>query len=64
MSKIVYSILGMKASFFIRHPILKDLLNISVFVLCVVVGAILINTFIFRSFSVIGPSMESTMYHR
>lgn len=30
--------------------------------ICVVIGTILINSFIFRSFNVVGPSMESTMY--
>lgn len=52
----------MEASFLERHPFLKDALNISVFVLCVLVGTLLINSYVFRSFSVIGPSMEKTLY--
>jgi signal peptidase I len=52
----------MEASFLQRHPFIKDAFNIAVFVACVVVGTLLINTFVFRSFSVIGPSMEKTMY--
>lgn len=52
----------MKPTFLQRHPFFKDALSISVFILCVVIGTLLINTFIFRSFSVIGPSMESTLY--
>lgn len=52
----------MEASFFTRHPLLKDLLSLIVFVVCVVIGTILINTFVFRSYNVIGPSMETTMY--
>lgn len=52
----------MEASFLQRHPFVKDALNIAIFIFCVLIGTLLINTFIFRSFSVIGPSMESTMY--
>lgn len=52
----------MEASFFQRHPFIKDALSIGVFILCVLIGTLLINSFIFRSFSVIGPSMEKTLY--
>ncbi len=52
----------MEASFFTRHPLLKDLLSLIIFVICVVIGTILINSFVFRSYNVVGPSMESTMY--
>ena len=52
----------MEASFLARHPFFKDALNISVFVLCVLIGTLLINSYVFRSFSVIGPSMEKTLY--
>lgn len=52
----------MQASFFTRHPFLKDALSIVVFIVCVLVGTLLINSFVFRSFSVIGPSMEKTLY--
>jgi signal peptidase I len=52
----------MKANILQRYPFLKDILSIGVFILCVVIGTLLINTFIFRSFSVIGPSMEKTLY--
>lgn len=52
----------MHASFLDRHPFFRDALSISFFIACVLVGTLLINTFIFRSFSVVGPSMESTMY--
>jgi len=52
----------MEASFFTRHPIAKDILGIIAFVICVVIGTILINTFIFRSYHVVGPSMETTLY--
>jgi len=40
----------------------RDVLGIILFVVGVVVGAWLINALVFRSFSVTGPSMETTMY--
>ncbi len=52
----------MEASFLTRHPIIKDVLSLVLFVICVVIGTILINTFVFRSYNVVGPSMETTMY--
>lgn len=44
-----------------RHPRLRDALHFSIFVVSVVVGTVLINTFIFRSFNVSGHSMEKTL---
>jgi len=52
----------MEASFLRRHPIVKDVIGIIVFIICVLIGTLVINTFIFRSFNVLGPSMETTMY--
>lgn len=52
----------MQPSYLQRHPFLKDVLSILVFILCVLVGTLLINTYIFRTFNVLGPSMESTMF--
>jgi len=52
----------MEASFFTRHPFAKDILGIIVFIICVVIGTVVINTFVFRSFNVVGPSMETTLY--
>jgi signal peptidase I len=52
----------MEASFFTRHPFAKDILSLVIFVVLVVIGTVLINTYIFRSFNVVGPSMETTMY--
>lgn len=52
----------MEASFFTRHPFLKDVLSLVLFIICVVVGTLLINTFVFRSYNVVGPSMETTLY--
>lgn len=52
----------MEASFFSRHPHIKDVLNIVVFIICVVIGTTLMNTFIFRSFNVSGSSMAPTLH--
>ncbi|PKL31711.1 signal peptidase I [Candidatus Saccharibacteria bacterium HGW-Saccharibacteria-1] len=52
----------MEMNFFKRHPFIKDAISIAVFIVCVLIGTLVINTFVFRSFSVIGPSMETTLY--
>lgn len=52
----------MEASYFTRHPVAKDLLTIVIFLATILVGALLINTFVFRSYRVVGPSMETTLY--
>ncbi len=52
----------MNASFLERHQALKDALGIAVFVICVLIGTLFINAFIFRSFNVEGPSMETTLF--
>ena len=52
----------MEATFLQRHPFIKDALSITIFITCVLIGTLFINTFIFRSFSVVGPSMETTLY--
>lgn len=52
----------MEAPFFTRHPFLKDAIGVLIFLVAVFIGTILINAFIFRSYHVVGPSMETTMY--
>jgi signal peptidase I len=52
----------MEASFLQRHPFIKDTVSIGIFIVCVLIGTLLINSFVFRSFSVIGPSMEKTLF--
>ncbi len=44
-----------------RHPRVRDALHFMVFVISVIVGTVLINTFVFRSFNVSGHSMEKTL---
>ena len=53
--------LQQKPNFFKKHPLLKDLLSLLLFVVCVVAGTILLNAFVFRSYSVVGSSMENTL---
>lgn len=52
----------MNANFFDRHPRFRDGFGLILFVVGVILGTILINAFVFRSFTVQGPSMETTMY--
>ena len=51
----------MEADYLTRHPRIKDALGFVTFIAIVFVGTILINTFIFRSFSVSGHSMDHTL---
>lgn len=53
--------INMRATFFQKHPILKDILSFGSFVLCVVIGTLLLNSFVFRSYNVVGSSMEDTL---
>lgn len=52
----------METSFSQRHPLLKDVFGLLIFAVAVFAGTLLINTYIFRSFNVEGPSMEKTLY--
>jgi signal peptidase I len=52
----------MEHSFGQRHPWLKDAAGLLFFGLAVLVGTIIINSFVFRSFNVEGPSMEATLH--
>ncbi|MBR3368390.1 signal peptidase I [Candidatus Saccharibacteria bacterium] len=53
--------INVRATFFQKHPILKDIFSFGSFVLCVVVGTLLLNSFVFRSYNVVGSSMEDTL---
>lgn len=48
--------------FFQKHPLLKDLLSLAMFILVVVLGTVFLNTFIYRSYNVVGESMENTLH--
>ena len=51
-----------KATFFQRHPVLKDVLSLASFILCVVLGTLILNAYVFRSYNVVGSSMENTLH--
>ncbi len=44
-----------------KHPWIRDAGGLIVFGIAVLIGTVLINTYVFRSFNVEGPSMEVTM---
>lgn len=52
----------MKPSFFQKHPALKDSLSLLSFIAAVVLGTFLLNSFVFRSYNVVGKSMENTLH--
>lgn len=52
----------MEKPFLERHQWIRDTGGLIFFILAVLVGTLLINTYVFRSFNVEGPSMEKTMY--
>jgi signal peptidase I len=52
----------MKEPFGTRHPWLKDAVGLLFFGLAVLIGTVIINTYVFRSFNVEGPSMEQTLH--
>lgn len=52
-----------KPSFFKKHPLIRDLLSLLIFVAVVIVGTILLNTYVYRSYNVIGQSMENTLHN-
>ena len=52
----------MKSSFWQRHPQLIDILSVIGFIIAVTIGTVLINAFIFRSYNVVGQSMENTLH--
>ena len=52
----------MQPKFFQRHPILKDVSSLVIFIAAVAIGTIILNSFVFRSYNVIGSSMENTLH--
>lgn len=52
----------MKPTFFQKHPIVKDLLSLASFIIAIVLGTLFLNTYIYRSYNVVGGSMENTLH--
>ncbi|MBQ3469758.1 signal peptidase I [Candidatus Saccharibacteria bacterium] len=48
--------------FFQKHPIAKDIISLIFFVALVVAGTLILNAFVFRSYNVVGVSMENTLH--
>ena len=53
----------MKTKFFEKHPILKDILSLGGFIIVIVLGTLFLNTYVYRSYNVVGVSMENTLHH-
>lgn len=54
---------SLKPTFAQKHPLAKDLLSLAAFVVCIVLGTIILNAFVFRSYNVVGSSMENTLHN-
>ena len=52
----------MNPTFFQKHPLLKDVISLVIFVAAVVLGALFIDHFVYRSYNVVGRSMENTLH--
>lgn len=48
---------------FERHPLLRDLSSLILFIAAIIIGTVVINTYIFRSYNVVGASMENTLHN-
>lgn len=51
-----------KVSFLNQHPVLRDVLGLINFIICVVLGTMFLNAFVFRTYNVVGVSMENTLH--
>ena len=52
----------MEPTFFQKHPLLKDLLSLGGFIVIIILGTLFLNTYIYRSYNVVGGSMENTLH--
>ena len=48
---------------FERHPVIKDIFSLVGFVIAIIIGTMVLNSFIFRSYNVVGVSMENTLHN-
>ena len=53
----------MEPTFFQKHPLLNDILSLGSFVILIVLGTLFLNTYIYRSYNVVGVSMENTLHN-
>lgn len=59
-AKIIF--MEQKPTFGQKYPALKDILSFLLFVGAVALGTFILNSFIFRSYNVVGGSMENTLH--
>lgn len=52
----------MEPTFWQKHPLLKDLLSLGGFIVIIILGTLFLNTYIYRSYNVVGGSMENTLH--
>lgn len=52
----------MEPTFFQKHPLLKDLLSLASFIVAIIAGTLFLNTYVYRSYNVVGQSMENTLH--
>lgn len=57
------SITERRTHFWQKHPFLKDLAGLAIFIVAVVFATFALNSFVFRSYNVIGGSMENTLHN-
>lgn len=53
----------MEPTFFQKHPLIKDILTLAAFVVMIILGTLFLNTYIYRSYNVVGVSMENTLHN-
>lgn len=53
----------MQPTFFQKHPLIKDILSLGSFIIAIVLGTLFLNTYIYRSYNVVGVSMENTLHN-
>ena len=51
----------MTPTFFQKHPLLKDILSLISFIAIIILFTVFLNTYIYRSYNVVGSSMENTL---
>ncbi len=52
-----------KPTFGQKYPMLKDILSFLLFIGAVALGTFILNSFVFRSYNVVGGSMENTLHN-
>lgn len=52
-----------KHKFLGKYPLLKDIFSLACFIFYVAIGTMILNAFIFRSYNVVGASMENTLHN-